>query len=59
MPAAGYAAMTIGVVLSLLVGFTLMTLVFYSSRHGYDEQAHDERASREGHAGEEDDWQAR
>jgi hypothetical protein len=38
---AGYAWMTFGVVASLLVGFALMTLVFYSSRHGYDE--------REGH----------
>jgi hypothetical protein len=28
----------IGVVFSLLVGITLMTLLFYSSRHGYDEQ---------------------
>jgi hypothetical protein len=27
----------IGVVFSLLVGITLMTLLFYSSRHGYDE----------------------
>jgi hypothetical protein len=50
MPAAGYAAMTIGIVLSLLVGFTLMALVFYSSRHGYDE-----RVSQEGRAAEDDD----
>jgi ABC-type Co2+ transport system permease subunit len=34
-----YAWMTFGVVVSLLVGFALMALVFYSSRHGYDEQA--------------------
>ena len=39
MPEVGYVAMAIGVVFSLLVGITLMTLVFYSSRHGYDEQA--------------------
>ena len=39
MPEVGYVAMTIGVVFSLLVGITLMTLLFYSSRHGYDEQA--------------------
>ena len=39
MPEVGYVAMTIGVVFSLLVGMTLMTLLFYSSRHGYDEQA--------------------
>jgi protein-S-isoprenylcysteine O-methyltransferase Ste14 len=30
---------TIGVVFSLLVGIALMTLLFYSSRHGYDERA--------------------
>jgi hypothetical protein len=37
MPEVGYVAMTIGVVFSLLVGIALMTLLFYSSRHGYDE----------------------
>jgi formate hydrogenlyase subunit 3/multisubunit Na+/H+ antiporter MnhD subunit len=42
MPRIGYVAMTIGIVLSLLVGIVLMALLFYSSRHGYDE-----RASRE------------
>ena len=55
MPAAGYAAMTIGVVLSLLVGFVLMGLVFYSSRHGYDEQAYDERISPDDPAAEDND----
>ena len=44
LPAVGYLAMTIGVVFSLLVGIALMTLLFYSSRHGYDE-----RAAREVH----------
>ncbi|HYA07504.1 MAG TPA: hypothetical protein VEF90_16590 [Xanthobacteraceae bacterium] len=39
MPESGYVAMTLGVVFSLLVGFALMALLFYSSRHGYDEQA--------------------
>ena len=39
LPAVGYVAMTIGVVFSLLVGIALMTLLFYSSRHGYDERA--------------------
>jgi len=29
--------MTLGVVVSLAVGFGLMALVFYSSRTGYDE----------------------
>jgi hypothetical protein len=39
MPEVGYVAMTIGVVFSLLLGVALMTLLFYSSRHGYDERA--------------------
>jgi len=38
MPPVGYAAMIVGVLLSLVVGCGLMALVFYSSRHGYDEQ---------------------
>jgi cation transporter-like permease len=38
IPPVGYAAMIMGVVLSLVVGCGLMGLVFYSSRHGYDEQ---------------------
>jgi len=38
MPPVGYAAMILGVVLSLAVGCGLMALLFYSSRHGYDEQ---------------------
>jgi hypothetical protein len=33
----GYAAMILGIVFSLLVGCGLMGLLFYSSRHGYDE----------------------
>ena len=45
MPAVGYVAMILGVVFSLLVGCGLMALLFYSSRHGYDEpyRADDER----------------
>jgi hypothetical protein len=39
MPEVGYVAMTIGVVFSLLIGVALMALLFYSSRHGYDERA--------------------
>ena len=39
MPGVGYVAMTIGVVFSLLIGIALMALLFYSSRHGYDERA--------------------
>jgi hypothetical protein len=33
----GYAAMILGIVFSLGLGFGLMGLMFYSSRHGYDE----------------------
>ena len=45
MPEVGYIAMTIGVVFSLIIGIALMTLLFYSSRHGYDERAsRDQRA---------------
>jgi hypothetical protein len=42
MPAVGYVAMTLGVVFSVLLGFGLMALLFYSSRHGYDEPPHAE-----------------
>ncbi len=37
MPAVGYIAMGLGVTFSVIVGCGLMTLLFYSSRHGYDE----------------------
>jgi hypothetical protein len=37
MPGQGYAALAIGIVLSLIVGVGLMALLFYSSRRGYDE----------------------
>lgn len=37
VPISGYASMALGVVFSLVVGFGLMGLVFYSSRGGYDE----------------------
>ena len=37
MPPYGYAAMILGVLFSLIVGVGLMALVFYSSRHDYDE----------------------
>lgn len=37
MPMTGYVAMGLGVVFSLVVGCGLMALLFYSSRHGYDE----------------------
>jgi hypothetical protein len=38
MPVAGYVAMILGIVFSLVVGCGLMALVFYSSRHGYDDE---------------------
>ena len=39
VPDAGYVALALGVVFSLVVGVGLMALVFYSSRKGYDEPA--------------------
>jgi hypothetical protein len=42
----GYIAMTLGIVLSLVVGCGLMGLVFYSSRYGYDDEAYDPRHHR-------------
>lgn len=39
VPEAGYVALVLGVVFSLVVGAGLMALVFYSSRKGYDEPA--------------------
>jgi hypothetical protein len=33
----GYIAMILGIVFSLVIGCGLMGLVFYSSRHGYDD----------------------
>jgi hypothetical protein len=40
MPETGYIAMALGVIFSLVVGCGLMALLFYSSRHGYDEPFH-------------------
>jgi hypothetical protein len=37
MPPAGYIVMTLGIVFSIVIGCGLMALLFYSSRHGYDE----------------------
>ena len=37
VPEAGYVALVLGVVFSLVIGAGLMALVFYSSRKGYDE----------------------
>ncbi|MBV8840652.1 MAG: hypothetical protein JO000_29295 [Alphaproteobacteria bacterium] len=40
IPLEGKIAMGLGIFFSLVVGCGLMALVFYSSRHGYDEAAH-------------------
>jgi len=40
MPTWAWAALGFGVGLSLLIGFGLMALLFYSSRMGYDEPPH-------------------
>jgi hypothetical protein len=37
MSAHGWIAMALGVIFSVLVAGALMSLVFFSSRHGYDE----------------------
>lgn len=37
IPFYGYMAIVGGVAMSLLVGGGLMALIFYSSRHGYDD----------------------
>jgi hypothetical protein len=47
VPLAGYAAMAIGIVFSLVLGVGLMALVFYSSRAGYDEPAKLMRSDRD------------
>jgi len=46
MPAWGWAALIAGAGFSLLVGFGLMALMFYSSRHGYDEGAQEVERER-------------
>jgi hypothetical protein len=43
VPESGYLAMGFGIVFSLLIGVGLMGLLFYSSRHGYDESPELER----------------
>ncbi len=39
IPLYGYVAIAGGVLISLVVGGGLMALVFYSNRHGYDDDA--------------------
>jgi len=43
MPTELYVAMTLGILFSIVIGCGLMALVFYSSRHGYDEPNRKER----------------
>jgi hypothetical protein len=43
IPFYGYLAIVGGALFSLLVGGGLMTLMFYSSRHGYDDLSDGER----------------
>lgn len=40
IPTSGYVALGLGVLFSLVVGCGLMGLLFYSSRHGYDDRVH-------------------
>jgi hypothetical protein len=40
---AGWLAMGLGIVVTLALGIGLMTLVFISSRRGYDELGHSDR----------------
>jgi heme/copper-type cytochrome/quinol oxidase subunit 2 len=54
MPTTGYVAMTLGIVFSLVVGCGLMALLFYSSRHGYDEPHYDQPRFDEPHRSEPD-----
>jgi hypothetical protein len=46
MPTAGYVAMWLGIVFSLVIGCGLMALMFFSSRRGYDERASGEGMMR-------------
>ena len=46
MQASGYIAMILGIIFSLIIGCGLMALLFYSSRHGYDEPS---RIDDQGH----------
>jgi formate hydrogenlyase subunit 3/multisubunit Na+/H+ antiporter MnhD subunit len=42
LPGWMYAMMALGIGFSLVIGIGLMALVFYSSRHGYDDQGRPE-----------------
>ena len=51
IPAFGYVAIVGGVLFSLLVGCGLMALMFYSSRHGYDDNVDQGQDSHRGGQG--------
>ena len=46
IPLAGYVTMAAGIIAMLVVGVGLMSLVFYSRRHGYDDAAGRGRGDR-------------
>jgi hypothetical protein len=48
----GLIALGLGAGLSLLLGAGLMALMFFSSRRGYDERAHEADPTRSGRNGE-------
>lgn len=54
IPFVGWLAIAGGAVFSLLVGAGLMALLFYSSRHGYDDLSGGDRAKE--HAPPEASW---
>jgi hypothetical protein len=39
MPLAGYVILAAGAIVTLILGVGLMSLLFYSRRHGYDDAA--------------------
>ena len=47
IPLAGYVAMGAGIIFTLIVGVGLMSLLFYSRRHGYDDAADRGRGDRD------------
>ena len=58
IPSYGYVAIAGGVVVSLLVGGGLMALVFYSSRHGYDDLSGGEACDPAQDSGHHDSFRA-
>jgi hypothetical protein len=48
MPVTGYVAMVLGIVFSVILGAGLMALMFYSSRHGFDDAPSEFYTSRHG-----------